>query len=63
MPISEYYKGSGEKVMKGMKKTYKSEKKAKEVFYATANKYGFKPGSKSNREARKKHVQRMGSHS
>lgn len=62
MPISEYYKGSGKKVMKSMKKQY-GEKKAKEVFYATANKYGFKPGSKHGREYRKKHVRRMGSHS
>jgi len=36
MPISEYYKGKGEKVMKGMKKKYGD--KAKRVFYATANK-------------------------
>lgn len=37
MPLSKYFHGSGEKVMKSMKKTYGSEK-AKEVFYATANK-------------------------
>lgn len=37
MPLSKYFSGSGEKVMKSMKKTYGAEK-AKEVFYATANK-------------------------
>ncbi len=37
MPINKYFKGSGEKVMAGMKKTY-GGKKAKQVFYATANK-------------------------
>jgi hypothetical protein len=37
MPISEYYKGEGEKVMRGMKKRYGS-KDGKRVFYATANK-------------------------
>ncbi len=37
MPISEYFKGEGDKVMKSMKKTY-GPKKAKQVFYATANK-------------------------
>ena len=37
MPIAEYYKGSGEKVMASMKKKY-GEKKGKSVFYATAKK-------------------------
>jgi hypothetical protein len=37
MPVSEYYKGSGRKVMTSMKKKY-GAKKGKEVFYATANK-------------------------
>ena len=37
MPVSKYFKGKGEKVMKSMKKQYVS-KKGKEVFYATANK-------------------------
>lgn len=38
MPVNEYYGGKGAKVMKSMKKTYGSPKKAKQVFYATANK-------------------------
>lgn len=38
MPLKNYFKGHGEKVMKSMKKTYKSDAKAEEVFYATANK-------------------------
>ena len=37
MPISKYYSGSGKKVMRAMKKTY-GAKKAKRIFYATANK-------------------------
>lgn len=37
MPLSDYFKGSGEKVMKSMKKKYGDEK-GKKVFYATSNK-------------------------
>jgi hypothetical protein len=37
MPISKYFKGSGEKVMKAITKTY-GKKKGKNVFYALANK-------------------------
>jgi len=37
MPISKYYKGHGDEVMKSMTKEY-GEKKGKQVFYATANK-------------------------
>jgi hypothetical protein len=45
MPLKNYFKGSGEKVMQSMKKTYKSDAKAEDVFYATANKQGMKPDS------------------
>lgn len=37
MPISKYFKGKGEKVMKSMKKQY-GEKKGKSIFYALVNK-------------------------
>ena len=37
MPLSKHYQGSGEKVMRKMKKKY-GAKKGKEVFYATENK-------------------------
>lgn len=37
MPVKEYFKGKGDKVMEAMKKQYGS-KKGKQVFYATANK-------------------------
>jgi hypothetical protein len=37
VPISKYFKGSGSKVMKSMKKKY-GEKKGKQIFYATSNK-------------------------
>lgn len=40
MPINAYFNGNGKKVMSNMRKTYPSEKKAKQVFYATANKKG-----------------------
>ena len=38
MPLSKHYGGHGAKVMRSMKKTYPSEKKAEQVFYATENK-------------------------
>jgi hypothetical protein len=47
MPISRYFKGSGEKVMGSMKKEY-GEEKGERVFYATANKTGMKPGGAHN---------------
>lgn len=37
MPLSKYYGGHGDEVMSNMKKEY-GDKKAKQVFYATANK-------------------------
>ena len=37
MPIGKYFGGKGEKVLGSMEKTY-GPKKAKQVFYATANK-------------------------
>ena len=37
MPVSKYFKGSGEKVMHSMQKQY-GEEKGKQVFYATVNK-------------------------
>ncbi len=43
MPISKYFQGKGEKVMSAMEKTYGKGKKAKQVFYAMANKKGQKP--------------------
>jgi hypothetical protein len=40
MPIGAYFKGEGNKVMRAMRKTYSDPKKAKSVFYATANARG-----------------------
>lgn len=51
MPLSKYFKGSGEKVMRSMKKKY-GEKKGKQVFYATANK---KDMTGASSKVRKKH--------
>jgi hypothetical protein len=46
MPLSKYFGGSGEKVMRKMKEEY-GEEKGERVFYATANKRkGNKPRSK-----------------
>lgn len=38
MPVSDYFGGSGSRVMRGMRQTYGNAKRAKSVFYATANK-------------------------
>jgi hypothetical protein len=43
MPVSKYFKGHGDEVMSNMTKEY-GAKKGKQVFYATANKKGEKPG-------------------
>lgn len=52
MPVSEYYKGSGRKVMASMQERYGDEA-GKRVFYATANKRGMnRPGK---REGNRKH--------
>jgi len=48
MPVSEYFKGSGDKVMSSMQKEY-GDKKGKQVFYATANKKGLTAGKKKKR--------------
>jgi len=54
MPVSEYYKGSGKKVMASMKKRY-GEEGGKRVFYATANKKGMnRPGKKGGKKKRRK---------
>jgi len=52
MPLSKYFKGSGEKVMKNMKEEY-GEKKGKSVFYATANKQSMKPKMKKSKSMKK----------
>jgi hypothetical protein len=44
MPIGKYFKGAGDKVMSDMKSRYGADK-GKQVFYATANKNGQKPGN------------------
>ncbi len=48
MPLSKYFKGSGEKVMKNMKSEY-GDKKGESVFYATANKQKMKPKKMSKK--------------
>ena len=45
MPINKYFKGHGEEVKANMTKEY-GAKKGEQVFYATANKRGEKPGAK-----------------
>lgn len=49
MPLSNYYGGSGEKVMKNMKKEY-GEEKGERVFYATSNKKKKHEKSESRKE-------------
>lgn len=53
MPISEYYKGEGNKVMAGMKKKY-GEKHGEEVFYATAKKKGMERPGKGKKKSKHK---------
>lgn len=53
MPINEYYKGSGEEVLAGMKKTYGDAPTAKRVFYATANKQNMNPKKQSKTQRKK----------
>jgi hypothetical protein len=54
VPVSEYYKGSGEKVMSSMKKRY-GDKAGERVFYATANKRDMnRPGKKKSRKRGRK---------
>lgn len=48
MPISKYFKGSGEKVMKNMTKEYGASE-GERVFYATANKKKMKPKSEDKK--------------
>ena len=45
MPLNK----KGRKIMRAMKKTYKSKKKAKQVFYASANKGTIKGVKKKSR--------------
>lgn len=49
MPVSEYFKGSGSKVMKSMQSRY-GDKKGKSVFYATANKRKMAPSDKTKKK-------------
>lgn len=51
MPVGEYYKGDGEKVMRSMQKRYGKEG-GKRVFYAVANKRGLnRPGKKRHKKS------------
>jgi hypothetical protein len=45
MPIRQYYKGDGEKVMSSLKSRY-GEKDGERAFYAIANKKGLNPPGK-----------------
>jgi len=42
MPLSEYFKGDGKKILADFVKRY-GEKRGKRIFYATANKRGLAP--------------------
>ena len=57
MPISEYFKGKGEKVMDDMQNRYGAED-GKRAFYATANKNDMKPASEK-KPARKPGLSRF----
>ena len=54
MPVKEYYKGEGDKVMSSMKSRY-GDKEGERVFYATANKRSMnRPGKKSSKKRGRK---------
>lgn len=55
MPVSEYYKGKGERVMASMVRRYGPER-GKRIFYATANKLGLVPPEKKRKLVRKKRI-------
>ncbi|MEE8607601.1 MAG: hypothetical protein V3S55_08355 [Nitrospiraceae bacterium] len=54
MPVGEHFASAGEKVMRSMRKTYPTKKKAKQVFYATENarKSGFPTSSRRRKQRR-----------
>ena len=52
MPISEYYGGKGERVMRTMQKRY-GKKAGERVFYATANARHLKPGGGSKKKSKR----------
>lgn len=54
MPVSEYYRGSGEKVMHSMQRRYGKEG-GKRVFYATANKRKMNRPGKGRKTAKRRH--------
>ena len=51
MPVENYFKGHGEEVMGSMRKKY--GKRAKRVFYATANKMGMNRPGKGSKKSHK----------
>lgn len=48
MPLTDYYKGKGKKVMRSMKERY-GEEKGKRVFYATAKEKGLDTGPRKKK--------------
>jgi hypothetical protein len=61
MPESAHYGGSGSKVMRSMRKTYKDPETAKRVFYATENKMASEGKIPKPPARRKKSAKRGGS--
>lgn len=53
MPKSAYYHGKGAKVLARMKARY-GDKKGEQVFHATAEKHGLKPGGTATPAQRRK---------
>lgn len=56
MPLSKYYGGHGEEVMRDMKERY-GEERGEEIFYATENEKKGKK-SKKHKEATKKYYKK-----
>lgn len=51
MPKSAYFKGSGEKVLRRMKRRYGDER-GERIFHATAEKTGMKPSKRRSKMMR-----------
>jgi len=49
MPLSQYFKGDGKKILESFVKRYGAER-GKRMFYATANKKGLAPKKKVKRK-------------
>lgn len=53
MPVSAYFGGHGDQVLRDMQRKH-GKKKGTRMFYATANKHGQRPSDDDRREAKRR---------